>query len=249
MPRAWVLAGCLAAVLLQADGASGQTIRPLIVEHGPSAKSYFEVVNRTLHPQLVTLEARGFTISEEGVATFGPLPDRVQLRLSEMSFRVPPRQSHYVFYEAKTDSAPAWFTIYANVADARRENGLRIDVELPHTVYLVQKEPLSDTDVQVRLESFDPRARTGRVRIENTGPRLGRVADVRLSGGGVRASLGAFPLLPRSSRLVPIAWEGDGVPEKLTVEFTDFSVMRALVPTPDANHVAETAKDRVSGRP
>ncbi|MBI4462860.1 MAG: hypothetical protein HY653_08150, partial [Acidobacteria bacterium] len=53
-----------------------------------------------------------------------------------MSFRLPPQQTFYVFYEATADRLPAWFTIYCGFSGLPSYEGINVVVELPHTVYL-----------------------------------------------------------------------------------------------------------------
>lgn len=230
MRRLRGVAGLILAVLpVMASVAAAQSVRPVIVEYRESARSRFELVNDSLFPMNVTLDVRTFSISETGEAAFGPLDPSVHLRLSGMSFHIPPRQSRWVFYEATTDHAPAWFTIYATFARAVKGKGMDIQVELPHTVYLLQKEPLRQEDVAVSVQSFDPVGRHGVVLLENRGDRLGRVLDARVVQKGDDILLGGFPLLPESRRLVAFDWTGTAPPTAATFEFKGFRAGRDFV--------------------
>ena len=73
-----------------------------------------------------------------------------------MSFRIPPRGSYRVFYEANGDSLPAWFNILSAMSGARTESGLNVRLLLPHVVYLNQKQPLKKNEVAIRALEFDP---------------------------------------------------------------------------------------------
>ncbi len=84
-----------------------QTVRPVIVEYKGSAKGKLELVNNSFQPTNVVIEPRSFTIKEDGDGIYGPLAKDIHLKLSSMSLRIPPKQSRYVFYEAKADSLPA----------------------------------------------------------------------------------------------------------------------------------------------
>ena len=72
-----------------------------------------------------------------------------------MSFRIPPRGSYRVFYEATGDTLPAWFNILSAMSGARTENGLNVRLLLPHVVYLNQKQPLRKAEVAVRAFQID----------------------------------------------------------------------------------------------
>lgn len=54
---------CLFVFLLP---AYGQTLRPILLEHGQKAHGKFELVNDTLLPLNVVLEAKSFTVDEQG---------------------------------------------------------------------------------------------------------------------------------------------------------------------------------------
>src|SRR5688572_11856436 len=87
---------------------AAQSVTPPIAEYQQRAKSSFQLQNSTLFPLTVVLEVRGFRVTEEGEVEDVPLDtSRVRVKLSEMSFRIPPRGSHRVFYEATGDSLPA----------------------------------------------------------------------------------------------------------------------------------------------
>ena len=83
--------------------AMAQTVRPVISELGNPAKGRVEYVNDSLMPLNVVLEAKSFTVSERGEIAYRPLDPDIHLKFSATSFRIQPKQTYYVFYEA---SAP-----------------------------------------------------------------------------------------------------------------------------------------------
>src|SRR5262245_41197855 len=104
---------------------AAQTISPPIAEYQERARSSFQLTNSTLFPLNVVLEVRGFRIGEHGEMEDEPIDtSRVHVKLSTMSFRIAPKATYNVFYEAKADSAPAWFNILAAMTGARTESGI-----------------------------------------------------------------------------------------------------------------------------
>jgi hypothetical protein len=61
-----------------------------------------------------------FSVSEKGDITYRPLDKTIRLKLSAMSFQIPPEQSYFVFYEARSEVLPAWFVIYSNMGSYTR---------------------------------------------------------------------------------------------------------------------------------
>ncbi len=209
---------------------SGQTISPPIAEYQERARSSFQLTNTTLFPLNVVLEVRGFRIDPDGELVDVPLDtSRVRVKLSTMSFRIAPRATYSVFYEAKADSAPAWFNILAALTGARTDTGLNLRIILPHVVYLNQKQALGREEVVLRSFEVDSAAGRARVELENLGPRLGRVLAVTASTTGAQsAPTAGFPLLPHSRRWADVAWSGTGPPTRLVVRFAKFTIDTAL---------------------
>jgi hypothetical protein len=78
-----------------------QTVRPAVVEFSEQARGKFELVNETLFPLTVVLEPRGFHVEPNGELIEEPLDTtRMRVKISAMSFRIPPRETYTVFYEA-----------------------------------------------------------------------------------------------------------------------------------------------------
>jgi hypothetical protein len=201
-------------------------VRPAVVEYSGQARGKFELVNETLFPLTVVLEARGFRVEPNGNLIEEPLDTaRMQVKLSAMSFRIPPRQVYSVSYEATAKNFPAWFLVSSVLSGARTQTGLNVRIELPHVVYMLQPEPLRKADVAVRAFEFDSTAKRVRVELENTGESLGRVLSSEVSADGKKPTPGgAFPLFPHSRRSLEIPWTDDAMPERLVLRFANFTV-------------------------
>lgn len=221
--RHLVLASCCLAIASQ---LAAQSVSPPIAEYQERARSSFRLDNASLFPITVVLEVRGFRVTEEGDVVDVPLDtSRIKVKLSEMSFRIPPRGSHRVFYEATSDSLPAWFNVLSAMSGARTETGLNVRLLLPHVVYLNQKQNLKKDQVAIRAFELDTAGKKARIQLENLGPNLGRVQQVSVSGDGSRTQLaGGFPLFPRSRRWTEVTWDRPKPPTRLGLRFARFSI-------------------------
>lgn len=239
-----------ASLLLAASGAAGlaraQTVSPPIAEYQERARSSFELSNESIFPLNVVLEVRGFDVTEQGEVVDAPFDStRVRVKLSAMSFRIPPRGSYTVFYEARADSLPAWFNILSAISGARTDAGLNVRILLPHVVYLNQKLPLRKEEVAVRSFVFDSARKRLRVQLQNTGPNLGRVLQVSANHGKtVTAPGAAFPLFPGMRRWTELDWPADTLPDRVTVKFARFTLDTLLTP-----RLAASPRDTTAGPP
>jgi hypothetical protein len=222
---------CLA--LAHPLAGTAQTVSPPIAEYQERARSSFQLINSSIFPLSVVLEVHGFTVSERGEVEDAPLDTtRLHIKLSAMSFRIPPRGTYTVFYEATADSLPAWFNIVSAMTGARTESGLNLRLLLPHVVYLNQKEPLRKEQVAIRAFQVDSSTGKVRVQLENLSPNLGRVQAVTASAGKVASQPGAgFPLFPHMVRWTEVDWPGPGTPDRLMVRFARFSLDTSLTAT------------------
>jgi hypothetical protein len=220
-----------------------QSVSPPLAEYQERARSSFQLQNASIYPITVVLEVRGFTITDQGEVQDIPLDtSRIHVKLSEMSFRILPRGSHTVVYEAKSDSLPAWFNILSAMSGSKTENGLNVRILLPHVVYLNQKQPLRREEVLIRRFEFDPVAKKARVLLENTSPHLGRVSQFTVSNARVTSPpAGGFPLLPGRRRWVETPWESDSPPTRLLLRSARFSIDTVLSPTSASLAVDSTA--------
>lgn len=205
--------------------ASAQTVRPLIAELGNPARGRVEYVNDSNFPLTVIVEAKSFTVSETGEMTYAPLDPKIKLKLSATSFRIPPQQSYFLFYEASSENAPAWFVIYAAFSGfpMKTQQGLNVRLELPHTVYLLPKKSLDKSEVQITKAEYNSATKKLAIAVENTGPSFGRVLTSTLIGTKRQDGPG-FPLFPHARRLFEFAWEGGGGPQRIQLEFEKFKV-------------------------
>ena len=210
-----------------------QTVSPPIAEYQGRARSSFQLINSTIFPLSVVLDVHGFSVTEQGEVQEAPLDTaKVRVKLSAMSFRIPPRQTYTVFYEATADSVPAWFNIVSAMTGAKTENGLNVRILLPHVVYLNQKAPLRKEQVVVRAVEVDTAAGKLRLQLQNLGPNLGRVQQVTAGAGKTTSPPGAgFPLFPYMLRWTEVDWPDRVAPERVTVRFARFTMDTVLTPT------------------
>ncbi len=220
----WI--GCLATL------ASAQTVRPLIAELGNPAKGRVEYVNDSFTPLNVVLEAKSFTVAENGEISYRALDPNIHLRLSATSFRLQPQQSFYVFYEASSDTAaPAWFVLYAAFSGFpfRTQQGMNVRLELPHTVYLLPKHSALDKgQVVVQRADFVAAEKKLVVEVENTSDNFGRVQQTLVSFGKKKQEAPGFPIFPHSKRVLEIPLDGDDAPDGISLQFPNFKIEEAV---------------------
>jgi hypothetical protein len=226
----------LVALTQSATLTAAQTVSPPISEYTERARSSFQLTNGTLFPLVAVLEVKGFRVTEAGDVVDAPLDTtRVHVKLSATSFRIPPRGTYTVFYEATGDSLPAWFVIQSALTGARTDNGLNVRIILPHVVYLNQKRPLEKRDIVVRRLDVDSAAHRVRVLLENVGDNLGRVHELSVASAQNQSrSTGGFPMFPHFRRWVELPWDLPDPPARTAVRFAKFSIDTALVATPPA---------------
>ena len=217
-------AALVLAIVVLAGSLDAQSISPPVVEFREKASASFNVTNESVFPLTVVLQPRGFRVSEEGEVLIEPLDTtRIHLSISALSFRLQPRQTYTVFYDAKADSVPAWFTIWAAITGARTANGVNIRVELPHVVYLNQKQRLAESDVHIVSARWFRQQQKLVVEVENSSPRLGRAQEVEVTAAGAAAVRGApFPAFPGSRRRATLPWTAAQPPERLEIKFEGF---------------------------
>jgi len=220
----------VAWIAIMTAAVCAQTVRPVIAELGNPAKGRIEYYNDSLTPLNVVLEAKSFTVSEKGEITYRPLDETIHLKLSTTSFKIPPQQSYYVFYEASTQAAPGWFVIYAAFSGFpfRTKQGMNIRLELPHTVYLLPKGSLGKSDIVVDQLEFKAAEKKLVVGVENTGDKFGRVEETVVMFGKKKQEASGFPIFPHKRRVMEIALEDEQMPSSVILQFQNFKVEEAL---------------------
>jgi hypothetical protein len=206
---------------------AAQSVSPPIVEYrGEKARGSFTVTNNTLYPLTVVLTPKGFHVNEDGELADVPLDTvRIKLKLSALSFRLQPRQAQTVFYEATTDSVPSWFTIWSGITGAKTDAGINLRIELPHVVYVNQKERLALAEVQMASARYSTTDKAITIELKNEGPGLGRALQVLATGDrSGRHEVPGFPLFPNSVRRARIPWTDSLPPARVEVQFDGFKL-------------------------
>ncbi len=232
----------LALTLTLAFPLFAQTVSPPIAEYQEKARSSFQLVNGSIFPLAAVLEVKGFDITDRGDVVDAPLDTtRLRVKLSATSFRIPPRGTYTVFYEARGDSLPAWFQIMAALSGARTDNGINVRILLPHVVYLNQKAPLRRESVAVRRFEVDPAHGKARALLENTGSELGRVLELTFDSPAGDSRSGGFPLLPGRKRWVELDWQRAAPPTRLAIRTAKFTFDTSIVAAPPAMQMADSS--------
>jgi hypothetical protein len=208
-PANRIATGILLAALFAAF-AHAQTIRPVLSEYTKVAKGSVELVNPGVIPLTVIMEPKSFTVSETGDIAYRPLDKGIQVKLSAMSFQIPPQQSYFLFYEAHADALPAWFVLYANIGGFRKsDTGMNIRLDLPHTVYILPKQSAAKSDIGIKYIGVSPDKTHLQFRVTNSGPFFGRALQSELRSKGTTIPGSGFPLFPNAKRIVEIPCKGD----------------------------------------
>jgi len=206
--------------------SQAQTIKPVISEYTTKvAKGSFELVNPGLVALNVILDPKSFSVSDKGDVTYRPLDKGIQLKLSAMSFQIPPEQSYFVFYEARADVVPAWFVIYSDIGVAHKNNaGMNVRIDLPHTVYILPKHSVEKSDIVI--SALGPTADGAHLDflVTNTGPWFGRVLASEFTAKGGTAQGGGFPLFPHSARIVELPCQGNQAANTLRLRLRNFKM-------------------------
>lgn len=218
------------AWLLVAYSVFAQTVQPVISEYPMKADGKFALTNGTLTPMVVVLEPKSFSITPDGQGVFRALDRNIHVELSAMSARLEPGQTYYIFYKARADELPAWFTVYSTFSSAQNHSGLDVRIMLPHTVYLYQKKPLNKEEINIRGATWQSATKTIVCDVENHGTSLVRVQEVRITGPHASESSAGFPLLPLGRRHLELSWDEKQPPDTLQLRFERFNLKVAVVP-------------------
>jgi hypothetical protein len=220
-----------AAIALTPAAARCQTISPVISEYQGHADGSFQIRNDTLQPFTVVLKPMSFTVDSNGEPTYRSLDTDVHLDLSAKSFRVAPRRQYTVFYKASGAHTPTWFTIYASVISNARAGSMNIVLDLPHTVYLLDRETPSVNDIVFRPDA-EKNAATNKlsVVVENKSPEFTRVSEIEVSSATDKQTYPGFAFFPGQRRVLHLDWTKPGPPRNIELHFKKFNAVHALPP-------------------
>jgi hypothetical protein len=208
-----------------------QTISPVISEYQGHADGSFEIRNDTLQPFTVVLKPMSFSVDSNGEPTYRPLDTDVNLDLSAKSFRVAPRRQYTVFYKASGAHTPTWFTIYASIISNARAGSMNVVIDLPHTVYLLDRETPSVNDIVFRPPAEKEGAnRKVSVVVENKSPEFTRVSEIEVTSATDKQIYPGFAFFPGQSRVLQLDWTKPEPPKNIELRFKKFSAVHALPP-------------------
>src|ERR1700687_488210 len=232
MKRMFLAVACL---FFLAPLAPPQTVSPVIVEYPDKADGRFQVYNDADIPLTVVLEPHSFTVASTGKATFRKLDPGLHVQLSTTSFRLAPKQTYYIFYKATTEAYPNWFCIYATVTGPVTPTGLKLAIELPHTVYLVGRRPLDQSQVSWNRAEIATEGgkRLVTAEIENHGAEFSRIQEVEVTSTAGKQTFAGFPLFPGQRRTIDLDWDQPGIPQRIVLKFQRFKIESGLKKTPD----------------
>jgi len=221
------IAGCL---LFFAPLAPAQTVSPVIVEYADKADGRFQVYNDADVPLTVVLEAHSFTVDSTGKAVFRKLDSGLHVQLSATSFRLAPKQTYYVFYKATTETYPNWFCIYSTISGGVTTTGLKLAIQLPHTVYLLGHKSLDQSQLSWNRAEI---AREGGKRlvtaeVENHGTEFSRIEEVEVTSKAGKQTFAGFPLFPGQRRAIELDWDQPGEPQRIVLKFPRFKLESSL---------------------
>lgn len=226
------LASALCVFVLGAT-ASAQTVRPVINELvGNPVKGRVEYVNDGLTRLNVVLEARSFTAAESGEISYRPLDPGLHVKSSATSFRIPPQQTYYVFYEAISPQVPAWFVIYANFTGfAFRPAQGNVRLQLPHTICLLPKQSVEKSLHVIRAD-LDAAQNKVTIEVESSGPNFGRILQTHRLYSNKKVEAPGFPVFPHGKRILEVPLEpkaeGENVPVDVSLELEKFTLEQEL---------------------
>jgi hypothetical protein len=219
-----------AALAVTPLAARCQTISPVISEYQGHADGSFQIRNDTLQPFTVVLKPMSFSVDSNGEPTYRPLDPDVQLDLSAKSFRVAPRRQYTVFYKASGAHTPTWFTIYASIISNARAGSMNIVLDLPHTVYLLDRETPTANDIVFRPSDQQAPNHQVSVIVENKSSQFTRVSEVELSSPTEKQTYPGFAFFPGQSRILHLDWTKPDPPKNIELRFKKFSAAHALPP-------------------
>jgi hypothetical protein len=225
-----------AATALQ-PAALAQTVSPVVVEYrGGAAAGSFDLTNDGLTPLVVTLEAKSFAIDRDGRGEFRRLDAGTHVSFSETSLRLPPHSRRTIYYKASAEAYPAWFSVYAMFHGLPRQNGMNVQLELPHTVYLLgdgRRAKARSGDLVFEGVAAHEGVVSGSVR--NVSAKVLRVDSFQAQAGRAKVQQGGFPLLPGGVHDFSFALAEAREPARLVARFGQGSVALETVVDAEAS--------------
>ena len=223
---------------------AAQSVDPPFAIHEGRARSSVLISNPSLQPLAFVIEPVSFDIAACGDLGLAPLDTtRIRLSLSAMSGRIPAKQTRRIFYDARTDSLPAWFALKIAFGPARRDAGLSMRLELTHFVYLMQEAPVLPGEIEASEATYDPVRRRLTIRVENQSGKLTRLHSVGLvDAADEEIAVEACPLLPRHAREFDFPWTQPIPPRMVRLRFPGFVIERPV-------RLPSTAPDATRTRP
>lgn len=181
-----------------------QTILPPIAEYRGRAQGVVELRNDGDVPLAVLVEAKGFTVDDEGRMAYTALDPSVAIDFGANSFTIPARQSHLLFYKAQIPHPPYWFAVLCTFTKAVPvKHEMRVNVLLPHVVCMYQKQQLKKKDIELSLLPTEKKE-ISRLRIQNLTEKAGRVDSVECKGFNKDILSGGLPIFPEASRYLTL---------------------------------------------
>jgi hypothetical protein len=194
-----------------ANAARGQTLSPPYAEYRKKVDGMFTLRNDGEVPLATILELRSFALDSKGNISYTALDRRIHVQFGANSFVIPPHESHYVFYKATCEELPCWFAIINTLTHATPvKGGLRINIILPHFVYVSQRAKFKKGDVRIEALRGD-RAGEYRLKFINLSHKLERVETVQAKGFASDKTYGGFPLFPEQTRWLVVE---EGAPSR-----------------------------------
>ena len=226
------LRAILLAVMVAGSAGAQSVNPPIAIFDGGSlrARGSFIIDNPTLYPITWIVEPKQFAVACAGDILFAPLDTaRLTARLSAMSGRLGARQRTTVFYDVQSDSVPAWLAFVVALASGRPEPGLNIRLEIPHVVYLMQKEHAVASDVSIAKAEYDSSTKRLGVQVVNNSPKLTRITElVGVTARGREHALDACPLFPGATREFDLAWPDPDPPVRVLVRMQGFTLQQVV---------------------
>ncbi len=140
-----------------------------------------------------------------------------------------------MFYKASADRLPAWFVIYATITGKTTPTGIKIAVELPHTIYLLTKKALAREDLVWLRADARPDKKLIEAEVENRGAEVSRVLEVEVTSSTGKKEYSGFPLFPGQRRNMQLDWDQPGEPQRIVLKFGHFkteSSIRSMTGSP-----------------